>query len=305
MDIIIHLGLAAAGIALLCVGADRLVAGAAALAARFGVSGFVIGVTVVAYGTSTPELAASLQAATQNEAGLILGNVAGSNIANIGMVLGAAAVLGAVCVGRDTMRREVPAVLGVSILLLGVSADHSIGWADGMLLLAGLAAFTVYVMRKPRNAVDAREPRPPLTRNIAMAALGAGLLYAGAILTVDNSVLAAEWFGVPTHIIGVVVLAVGTSLPELVATIFAVRRGRSDIGVANIIGSNLLNILLVVGAASLVAELVVDAALWPHYIVMICFAAALFLWWNGRQARWVGPALAAAYIMYVGTVALL
>lgn len=305
MDIIIHLGLAAAGIALLCVGADRLVAGAAALAARFGVSGFVIGVTVVAYGTSTPELAASIQAAMQGAPGLILGNVAGSNIANIGMVLGAAAVLGAVCVGRDTMRREVPAVLGVSVLLMGVSADHTIGWADGMLLLAGLAAFTVYALRKPRSAVDAHAPRPPLHRNIGMAALGAGLLYAGAILTVDNSVLAAEWFGVPAHVIGVVVLAVGTSLPELVATIMAVRRGRSDIGVANIIGSNLLNILLVVGAASLVAELAVDAALWLHYVIMLCFAAALFLWWNGRQARWVGPALAGSYVAYVGAVALL
>lgn len=302
MDVLLHLLLAGAGIAMLCVGADRLVAGAAALASRFGVSGFVIGATVVAYGTSTPELSASLQAAVRGEADLILGNVVGSNIANIGMVLGAAAVLGAVCINPATVRREVPLVLGVSVLLLGVSADGHIGWVEGAVLLGGLAAFTAYMFRRPRHGSDAGRGGSPPYRNAGMVVLGAALLYLGAVLTVDGSVLVAGWFGIPPHVIGITVIAVGTSLPELVTTIAAVRRGRTDIGVANIIGSNVLNVLLVVGAASVVADLAVNQDMWFHYLVMVGFAAALLLWWRGRQARWAGPVLAGAYVAYVVVV---
>lgn len=298
VDLLVNLGLTAAGIAMLCVGADRLVLGSAALATRFGISGFVVGVTVVAYGTSTPELAAALQAALRGESGLILGNVAGSNVANVGMVLGAAAVLGAVCVGRGTIRREVPVVVGVSVLLLGVSADGSIGWTDGLLLLGGLGAFTAYALRSPRADGDGCT-KPPPYKNVLMVALGVVLLYFGAVFTVDNSVLVAERFGVPPHVIGVTVIAVGTSLPELVATVAAVRRGRADIGVAGIIGSNVLNVLLIVGAASMVSALVVDAGIWPHYLVMLGFACALFLWWRGRQPRWAGPVLVGAYCAYL------
>ena len=154
VDVLVNLGLTAAGIAMLCVGADRLVLGSAALAARFGISGFVVGVTVVAYGTSTPELAAAIQAALRGESGIILGNVVGSNIANIGMVLGAAAVLGVVCVGRGTMRREVPVVVGISVLLLGVSVDGQIGWLDGVVLLGTLGVFTAYTLRSPREETE-------------------------------------------------------------------------------------------------------------------------------------------------------
>lgn len=298
-DVLIHLGLVAAGIAMLCVGADRLVAGSAALAGRFGISGFVIGVTVVAYGTSTPELAAAIQAALRGESGLILGNVVGSNIANVGMVLGAAAVLVTVCVDRSTIRREVPVVMGVSVLLLGASVDGFVGWVDGVILLGALGAFTVCALRSPRGDAEGSQAGSPPYRNVLMVALGVVLLYFGAVFAVDSSVLVAERFGVPSHIIGITVIAVGTSLPELVATVAAIRRGRADIGVANIIGSNVLNVLLIVGVASMVTTLVVDVGLWLHYPVMVGFAAALFLWWSGRQAKWVGPVLVAAYCCYL------
>ena len=299
MDVILHLGLAAAGIAMLCVGADRLVAGAAALATRFGVSGFVIGVTVVAYGTSTPELAASLQAALHGETGIILGNVVGSNVANVGMVLGAAGVIGTIAVGRSVVRREVPIMLGASVLLLGVSADGTVGWLDGAVLLAALAAFTAYTLRKPRDGKSGGRSASTPRRSVAMVVLGAALLYIGAILTVDNSVLAAERFGVPPHIIGITVIAVGTSMPEMITTVTAVRRGRSDIGIANIIGSNILNVLFIVGVSSVVTDLMVGPGMWHHYAVMLAFAGALFLWWRGKQARWVGPALVGAYAAYL------
>ena len=297
VDVLVNLGLTAAGITMLCVGADRLVLGSAALAARFGISGFVVGVTVVAYGTSTPELAAAIQAALRGESGIILGNVVGSNIANIGMVLGAAAVLGAVCVGRGTVRKEVPIMVGVSVLLVGVSVDGQIGWTDGVILLAGMAAFTIHTLRRPRNNTNING-KPPY-RSAGMAVLGAVLLYFGAILTVDNSVLVAKQFGIPPHIIGITVIAVGTSLPEMITTVAAVRRGRSDIGVANIIGSNILNVLFVLGVASTVTTLVVDVGVWPHYLIMLGFAGALFLWWTGRQAKWVGPVLVGAYCVYL------
>lgn len=299
MDVLIHLGLAAAGIVMLCLGADRLVAGSAALAARFGISGFVIGATVVAYGTSAPELAASVQAAIRAEPGIILGNVIGSNIANIGMVLGVAAVLGVICVGRNIMRREVPVVLAVSMLLLGVSVDSVITWLDGVVLLAGLAAFTTYMLRTPRQTTEMSQRQTAPYRSAGMVVLGAILLYVGAILTVDNSVLVAETFGVPPHIIGIAVIAVGTSLPELITTVSAVRKGRTDIGVANIIGSNILNILLIVGISGIIIDIPVVYDMWVHYAVMFGFAATLFMWWRGRQARWVGPVLVAAYCIYL------
>ena len=299
VDVLIHLGLAGVGIALLCFGADRLVSGAAAIAVRFGVSGFVIGITLVAYGTSTPELAASIQAAMHGEGGVIIGNVVGSNIANIGMVLGAAAVLVAVFVGRCVMRAEVPIVIGVSVLLVGVCIDGVVDWVDGIILVGCLAGFMVYTMRRPRVHTDDCGGNGILYRNVGMVALGAVLLYAGAILTVDNSVAAAELLGVPPHIIGITVIAVGTSMPEMVTTVVAVHRGRSDIGVANIIGSNILNVLFVLGVTSIISNVYVGSDMWPHYMVMMAFAGALFFWWRGRQARWVGPVLAGSYVAYL------
>lgn len=284
---------------MLCIGADRLVTGAVSLATRFGVSGFVIGVTVVAYGTSTPELAASIQAALQGESGLILGNVVGSNIANIGMVLGAAATLGVVYMHRSTIRNDIPTVLGISIMLLGLSLDGSIGYIDGIMMLGGLVVFMVFMFRRPRQETHTRHNHSTPYKSVGMVVLGAVLLYVGAIMTVHYSVLVAEWFDIPSHIIGITVIAVGTSLPELITTVAAIRKGRSDIGVANIIGSNILNILFVVGIASLVTELFVGSAMWLHYGVMVVFAAALYLWWKGRQARVVGPMLVISYGAYM------
>lgn len=298
MDVLLNLGLACAGIILLCVGADRLVSGAVSLASRFGISGFVIGLTVVAYGTSTPELAAAIQAAILHQPGIILGNVVGSNIANIAMVLGAATTLGVISASRRTITRDAPIVLGVSLLLCVVSLDGLITWIDGALLLGVLVAFTVYTFHKPRpqNTVSYHNGSRPY-RSVCMTVLGAALLYVGAILTIPNSVIVAESLGVPHHIIGITVIAVGTSLPELITTVTAVRKGRTDIGVANIIGSNILNVLFIVGVAAGITEIVVDSDMWLHYGIMISFCVALFV-----LRRWVGPTLIASYGIYLAFI---
>ena len=319
MDVLINLGLTAVGITMLCVGADRLVGGAASLATRFGISSFIIGMTVVAYGTSTPELAASIQAATSHNTDIILGNVVGSNIAHIGMVVGVAAILGGVAVCRRILYREVPVMVACGVLLAGVSHDGAISWYDGAIMLACLAGFTLYTIRRARPAYAGRPESPNtdhaepdtavrvephhtvwLLKHVAYVGVGLGLLYVGSILTIDNAVATAEWFGVPSRVIGITVIAVGTSLPELITTVVAMRRGQADIGVANIIGSNILNVLLIVGISSAITEIAVTPVVFSDYIIMIAFSVSLFAAMrSGGLGRRVGVGLAGAYCMYL------
>lgn len=311
MDILLSLVMAAGGIAMLCFGADRLVSGASSVAKRLGVSGFVIGLTVVALGTSAPELAASVAAAMSGQTDIILGNVVGSNIANVGMVIGAAAILGGAVIARRTLRREIPLMLGFCALLALVSADGVITQWDGVVLLACLIGFMVWALRR-RPPPDGGPTGPDASGHVktvvqgrrrfapyCMVVLGVGCLWVGSLLAIEGVVAAAEWFGVSGRVIGMVVIAVGTSMPELVTTVQSIRRRAPDVGVANIIGSNIINVLMIVGVSSAITQIAVWPVMFVDYAVMCAFGACLFMAWRGAIPKMAGVGLVGGYVAYL------
>ncbi len=308
MEIAVNAGLTVLGIVMLCFGGHYLVEGGVRIARRFRISSFIIGMTVVAYGTSTPELAASIAAAGQHTQ-LILGNVVGSNISNIGMVIGISAILVPLVVQKTTVRKEVPIMIGVSLLLIALSLDNGISQWEGGLLIAGLIAFTAYVYKsakKQRNNsnlenTDESIRKSNLGRPIGLLALGVGLLWAGAILTIDNVVVIAESFGITERIIGLTIIAIGTSLPELITSVIAIRKGHHDIGIGNIIGSNIYNVLMIIGVAGAIGGIVVVSEVFIDYAVMIGFSVVLLIVMKtGLITRAMGIGLAAAFAAYLG-----
>ena len=307
MDIAINAGLTILGIVMLCYGGHFLVEGGVRIARRFRISSLIIGMTVVAYGTSTPELAASIAAAGQHTQ-LILGNVVGSNISNIGMVIGISAILVPLVVQKTTVRREVPIMIGVSLLLILLSLDNGISQWEGGLLIAGLIAFTFYIYRSAKKQRDNNSEtigestlKSNFNRAIALVALGVGLLWAGAILTVDNAVVIAESFGISERIIGLTVIAIGTSLPELITSVVAIRKGHHDIGIGTIIGSNIYNVLMIIGVAGAIGGIVVVPEVFIDYAVMIGFSLVLLVVMKtGLITKPMGIGLAAAFAAYLG-----
>jgi len=308
MEIAVNTGLTVLGIVMLCFGGHFLVEGGVSIARRFRISSFIIGMTVVAYGTSTPELAASIAAAGQHTQ-LILGNVVGSNISNIGMVIGISAILVPLVVQKTTVRKEVPIMIGVSLLLIALSLDNGISQWEGGLLIAGLIAFTVYMYRSAKKQRDnsslekTEEPtrQSNFGRSIGLVALGVGMLWAGAILTIDNAVVIAESFGVSERVIGLTIIAIGTSLPELITSVIAIRKGHHDIGIGTIIGSNIYNVLMIIGVASAIGGIVVVSEVFIDYAVMIGFSVVLLIIMKtGMITRPMGIGLVAAFGAYLG-----
>ncbi len=307
MDIAINVGLTVLGIVMLCYGGHFLVEGGVRIARRFRISSFIIGMTVVAYGTSTPELAASIAAAGQHTQ-LILGNVVGSNISNIGMVIGISAILIPLVVQKTTVRKEVPIMIGASLLLIALSLDNGISQWEGGLLIAGLVAFTIYIYRSAKKQRDNNtlennkesNIKSNFRRAIGLVALGVVLLWGGAILTVDNAVIIAESFGITERIIGLTIIAIGTSLPELITSVIAIRKGHHDIGIGNIIGSNIYNVLMIVGVAGAIGGIVVVPEVFIDYAVMIGFSLVLLVVMKtGLITRPMGIGLAVAFAAYL------
>ena len=310
MELAAALALTGVGLAMLCMGGHWLVSGGVGIATRLGISPLVIGMTVVAYGTSTPELAASL-AATGEHGGIILGNVIGSNIANVGMVIGIAAMLAAVPVGRRVLRREMPMMICFSLLLVALSAHGGgLSRVDGAVLIAALVGFSLYMYAGTRRAgPQLPEGGPPgggaapgcsYARLGVQVGAGAALLGAGAWLAVENAVAAAGIFGMSDRLVGITIIAVGTSAPELITSIIAIRRGHADIGIGNIIGSNIYNVLMIMGVAAAVSPIAVAGDVYADYAVMIAFSLALFVAFRTAAVRLpFGAALAASYAAYL------
>lgn len=308
MEMAISALLVGAGLALLCFGGGRLVGGGVSVARRLGMSPLVIGMTIVAYGTSTPELAASIAAGPEHGA-IVLGNVVGSNIANVGMVIGIAAIMAPLAIGARALRREVPLMLGFSVLLVALSADGEVSRVDGILLVGSLVAFTVYACSSARRSGAKSEglgaAQASMPRSIAHIAVGAVALYAGATLTIDNAVSLAAGLGLSERIIGITVVAIGTSLPELITSVIAIRRGQPDIGVGNIIGSNICNILMITGIASAAFTIGVEGDIFADYAIMVAFGAFLLVAARtGRIGRVPGAVAVAAYAVYLATLAM-
>ena len=305
MDVVINAVLTIVGLVMLCFGGNWLVSGGVATARKFRISNLVIGMTIVAYGTSTPELAASVAAAGEHGA-LILGNIIGSNIANVGMVIGIAAILVPLTVSKSVLRKEIPIMLGVSFLLVLISIDGELSVYDGVLLLTGLGVFAYYTFKDAMKHREENKENTEQSKNniylksFGLIGIGVVLLYVGAILTVDNAVILAQEFGLSEKIIGLTVIAIGTSLPELITSIIAIRKGHGDIGVGNIIGSNIYNILMIMGAGAALGGVMVAPDVFIDYAIMIIFSVSLLIALKtGIINRIMGACIVAGYVSYL------
>jgi len=292
---------------MLCFGGNWLVSGGVGIAKKFRISNLVIGMTIVAYGTSTPELAASIAAAGDHGA-IILGNIVGSNIANVGMVIGVSAILIPVAIQKSVLRKEIPIMLGVSLLLVLLSIDGELSIYDGGLLLVGLGVFAFFTFRdalKQRTKVtdDSENTKNNIyLKSFGLIAIGIVVLYIGAILTVDNAVIIASEFGLSEKIIGLTVIAIGTSLPELITSIIAIRKGHSDIGIGNIIGSNIYNVLMIMGVGAALGGVLITSDVYVDYAIMIIFSLSLLIGLKTKIInRTMGIILATGYVLYLVT----
>lgn len=310
---LVHVGVLLLGLVILYFGAEWLIKGASSLAVGFGIPPLVVGLTVVALGTSLPEFMTNFIAALGGNDGLALGNIIGSNIANVGLILGTSAVLVPLAVAPSTLKREYPIMLGVLIVFYLVALNGVIGRYDGMILIAGLVGFLGYLLRDVRRrGVGAGDvmASPELTMpgwKKALLLIGGIIgLALGANLMVTSAVAIADFFGIDPVIVGLTVVAVGTSLPELAASLVGVFRNETDLAVGNVIGSNLLNVLFVVGTVSFVRPLHVDAAsLAIHFPVMIGFGLLILLaWFQHRLNRWHGMLMLVAFFGYMAYLVL-
>jgi cation:H+ antiporter len=301
-----------AGLVLLVFGADVLVKGAAGLARRFGVSPLVVGLTVVAFGTSAPELAVSVQSALAGKADIAVGNVVGSNIANVLLILGLSATITALTVAQQLVRLDVPLMIGASLLVLLLALDNAISLLDGLLLFGGAVAYTVFSIRKSRAetaavrdeyAAEFGGPAEGAWPNIGRVVAGLVLLVLGSRWLVDGAVALAQAFGISDLVVGLTVVAVGTSLPEIATSVMASLKGERDIAVGNVVGSNIFNLLVVLGLGAMVAPggiPVSDTALAFDIPVMIAVAVAcLPIFFTGHLInRWEGLLFLGYYVAY-------
>ncbi len=305
----------AGGLAVLVGGGELLVRGASKLAAAVRISPLVIGLTVVAFGTSAPEMAVSVQASFSGNADLAVGNVVGSNIFNVLFILGLSALIVPLVVSSEFIRRDVPIMIGVSVLMLLLSLDGNLGRLDGAILFTGIIAYTGWCIRESRkenSAVQAefasewpseKAPTRSIWLDIALIVVGLILLVVGASWLVDGSVTIAKSMGVSELIIGLTIVAAGTSLPEVATSIIAAIKGEREIAVGNVVGSNIFNILSVLGLSALVAPTgiaVTEAAIRFDIPVMLAVAVAcwpIFITGN-LIARWEGLLFFFYYIAY-------
>lgn len=301
------------GIALLYFGGERLVTNASALARSFGLTPYVVGLTVVAFGTSSPELAATLSSSLSGTPDMALGNVVGSNIANVGLILGLTALVYPLATGRSTVTRELPLMLAVSLLLWPV-VQGGISRVEGAVLFALLIAYVVWQLKLGSTdpaAVEeaereaAEEEAIPTGQALLGAVIGIALLVAGAQALVTGATALAQALGISERVIGLTMLALGTSLPELASSLIAATRRHTELVLGGIIGSNIFNILAILGLTALVQPLPVDVqSAQGDILVMIGFAAAalLLMWRTARLGKLGGLVLLAAYGAYTYTL---
>lgn len=286
MAIIINALLVALGLAMLYAGSELLIRGSVSIAKRMHISQLVIGLTVVAFGTSTPELVVSINAAIVGQADVSLGNIIGSNIVNIGLILGLSAAIFPIAVHIKTIRREIPIMLAVSLVLIPMSLDGAISQIEGVLLVLSLIVFIYFSYSQSKR--ENNQTQMPvemdnsnnksayiLTKNVVFLVAGILLLYFGSSLTVDNAVHIANSMGISERVIGLTVIAVGTSLPELITSVGASRKMHSDLSIGNIIGSNIFNVLGILGISSLISSIKINPAIFTDYAVMIGFSMVL------------------------------
>ena len=308
------LGLIGIGLVLLIWGADRFVHGASATARNLGIAPLLIGLTIVAFATSAPEILVSIVAASQGQPGLAIGNAIGSNIVNIGLVLGLTAIIRPIPLESATLRREMPALLAVSLLTVSLFLDTRLSRPDGIVMLTGLAIvmiwFTRLGLRSAANDPIKMDYEAEIPSDISMKmavfwiVLGLAALLIGARWLVSGAVGVATSLDVSKVVIGITIVAFGTSVPELAVSLVSVLRKEYGLAVGNIVGSNIFNLLAVIGVAAVIEPATVaPSVLSLHIFVMVAFTLVLFAMTyeydgKGVLSRLEGVALLAAYIAY-------
>lgn len=314
MDILLSLGAIILGLALLTVGGNLLVDGAVSVAKKWWVSEAIIGLTIVAIGTSMPEMIVSLLAAISGSTEIAIGNVLGSNIANIFLILGLTAVIAPVALSRSTRFFDLPVTIIVTLLLALLASDmffdsadqNIIGRIDGIILFSGAVLFTLYAL-KHNNLVPDESEEVEVVQSPWKAALyivwGIGVLFVGGKILVDGAVDLAKMAWLSESIIGLTIVAIGTSAPEMVTSIVAARRGKPDIAVGNVVGSNIMNILVILGVSAFIAPLPFLASSYIDLLMALMASVVVlilsFVWTRNRLERRDGIIMVTIYILYV------
>lgn len=303
MNLLIQIVILIVGFVMLIKGADWFVEGVAGIAEKFGIPQLVIGLTIVAMGTSAPEAAVSITSATKGSAGITIGNVVGSNILNVLVILGLTAVITKVAVQKSTVRYEIPFMLVITLVLLFLGmTGNKITFVEGMILWAFFILYMVYLfyMAKKQKEEGENSENKPVWKLILLGIVGAVMVVWGADLTVDAASEIAKVFGMSDRLIGLTIVAFGTSLPELVTSATAARKGKADIAIGNIVGSNVFNILFVVGTTALVTPVIFESKFMID--TLVSFGAGILLWFavfrNKELRRPAGAVMLLAYAGY-------
>lgn len=309
--ITINILLVIVGIGLVIWGADKMTEGAVGVAVRFGVPQIVIGLTIVAMGTSAPELFVSLASAVKGTPDLAVGNVVGSNIFNVLAIVGAAALAAPLTISTGTTRKDLPISVASSVLLVALCADGTVSRIDACILFAGFICFMTYTVRLAKggknNADESQgdsQKAPTALRAALLIIVGLACLIVGGDLFVDGATGVAKAMGVSDAVIGLTIVACGTSLPELATGIVAARKGNSAIAIGNVIGSCVFNILMILGLTGLAAPMRLSGVGMTDMIVMAASAALMWAFCNTKHKveRWEGAVMLAAYVAYIAYI---
>ena len=292
------------GVTMVLAGADRLTEGASALARRMNVPEIIIGLTIVAAGTSAPELFVSLVSAMKDTPDMAVGNVVGSNTMNAMLIVGCAAMVAPMTISRSTVKKDIPFSVTASVLLILLALDSFLGRWDGIILLAGFAAFMVYTLMQAKMGDDAAEVQKetsPVWKSLLYLVGGLLLLVVGSNVFVDHASSVALSLGISEGVVGLTVVAGGTSLPELATSVVAARKGQSAIAIGNVIGSNVFNILLILGMTAVISPLQIEGITTIDMAVMLVSVALVWLFSFTRYTveRWEGAVLVGGYLIYL------
>ena len=294
------------GVAMVLFGADRLTEGAAALARRMNIPEIVIGLTIVAAGTSAPELFVSVVSALKGTPDLAVGNVVGSNTMNAMLIVGCAAMVAPMTISRSTVKKDIPFSVGASVLLMLLALNHFLGRTDGIILLLGFAVFMTYTLLQAKKgqaeAVAEQQKQRSPWLNAGFVLLGLALLVVGSNVFVDHASNLAYSLGISEGVVGLTVVAGGTSLPELATSVVAARKGQSAIAIGNVIGSNVFNILLILGLTAAINPLQIEGITTIDMAVMLLSVSLVWLFSRTRYTveRWEGGLLVLLYLVYLG-----
>lgn len=292
------------GVAMVLGGADRLTEGAAALARRMSVPEIIIGLTIVAAGTSAPELFVSLVSALKGTPDMAMGNVVGSNTMNCMLIVGCAAMVAPMTISRSTVHKDIPFSVGASVLLMILGIDAFLGRFDGILLLLGFAAFMYYTLSqakkgKTEDTETVKQINPWFAAFFVI--IGLVLLLAGSNIFVDAASRVAYSLGLSEGVVGLTIVAGGTSLPELATSVVAARKGQSAIAIGNVIGSNVFNILLILGLTATISPMQIQGITTIDLLMMLGSVSLVWLFSYTRYTveRWEGALLVGGYLVYL------